>query len=59
MKRIVVYHDTAREARRARPPCEGETVYYRSIEEFNEEENREFDGMENLSSPPARKKKGK
>lgn len=50
MKTIIVYHDTQTKARRARPPQSGETISYRDIAEWDENENARFDEVVDLSN---------
>lgn len=49
-KRVLVYHDTETLASRNRRPVEGETVGYRSIEQWDEKFNDTFDEVINLSA---------
>ena len=55
-KRIVIYHDTVTLARRARRPGPGETIGYRAIADWNDEENKSFDEVVDLSTAGKPKK---
>ncbi len=48
--KIIVYHDTETLASRARKPAEGETIGYRSIDDFDKAYNSEFDQVLDLST---------
>lgn len=48
-KRIIVYHNTEFLATRARRIQPGETIAWRGIDQWSDEENKKFDEVINLS----------
>lgn len=51
MTKVIVYHDSAVQARRARRPKTGETIAYRSKKNWDAKENEKFDEVIDLSTP--------
>lgn len=54
--RVIVYHKNEGLAKRGKRPRPGETVAYRSIKDFDEDENAKFDEVLILCDKPKRKK---
>jgi hypothetical protein len=52
----IVYHNTEKEARRARRPRPNETVSYRAKNQWNPDVNETFDEVIDLSTPKVKAK---
>lgn len=52
MKSIIVYHDTETLAHRAHRSRPDQTVAYRSVKQWSDEENERYDEVIDLSTKP-------
>lgn len=59
MTKIIVYHDSEGLAKRSRRGRPGETIAYRSIKQWDEDANEEFDEVLDFSTPRTAKKSKK
>ena len=57
MTKTIIYHNSEKLAKGVRRPRSGETLAYRSIEDWDEKENDKADEVVDLSTPKSKPKR--